>query len=136
LRIARVVVAELYIWLLLILRPRQQQINAFLDAALLAKLKPEAVLVNMARGGIVDEPALAAMLGEGRLRGAAVDVFDEEPLPETSPLWDTPNLVVTPHLAGFSRDFLPEAIEVFVDNVRRLEVGDPLRNEIDRTRGY
>jgi len=107
-----------------------------LGEAELSKLRPEAVLVNMARGGIVDETALAAMLREGRLRGAAVDVFEEEPLPETSPLWDVPNLVVTPHVAGFTRDYIPRVFEIFADNVRRLEAGEPLRNEIDRERGY
>ena len=90
----------------------------------------------MARGGIVDEVALATLLREGRLRGAALDVFDEEPLPATSPLWDVPNLVVTPHVAGFSRDYLPRSFEIFADNVRRLERGEALLNEIDRERGY
>ncbi|MBW2312745.1 MAG: D-2-hydroxyacid dehydrogenase [Deltaproteobacteria bacterium] len=107
-----------------------------LDATLLSKMKPEAVLVNMARGGIVDEAALATMLREGRLRGATLDVFDEEPLPESSSLWDTPNLVVTPHVAGFSRDYLPRVFEIFAENVLHFEAGEPLRNEIDREQGY
>ena len=74
------------------------------------------------------------MLREGRLRGAALDVFDEEPLPLRAAL-DVPNLVVTPHVAGFSRDYLPRSFEIFADNVRRLERGEALLNEIDRERG-
>ena len=90
----------------------------------------------MARGGIVDQAAIATMLREKRLRGAALDVFDEEPLPASSPLWDVPNLVVTPHVAGFTRDYLPDSFGIFAENLRRLERGDPLVNEIDRARGY
>lgn len=119
-----------------VILPLTPETRGSLSAALLDKLRPEAVLVNMARGGIVDETALAAMLREGRLRGAALDVFDEEPLPEDSPLWEVPNLVVTPHVAGFSSDYLPRSFEIFAENVRRLERGRPLVNEIDRERGY
>ena len=119
-----------------VILPLTDATRGSIDATLLSKLKPEAILVNMARGGIVDEAALATMLRDGRLRGAVLDVFEEEPLPETSPLWDVPNLVVTPHLAGFSRDFIPRVFEVFAENVRHLEAGEPLRNEIDRERGY
>lgn len=121
---------------LVVILPLTPATRGSLGADRLAKLKPEAVLVNMARGGIVDESAVAALLRDGRLRGAALDVFDEEPLPETSPLWDVPNLVVTPHVAGFSRDYLPLSFEIFVENLRRLEAGEPLRNEIDPARGY
>lgn len=116
--------------------PLTPETRGSIDAAALEKLQPTAVLVNMARGGIVDEDALAAMLREGRLRGASVDVFEEEPLPESSPLWDVPDLVVTPHVAGFSKDYLSRAFEIFAENVLHLEAGEPLRNEIDRNRGY
>ncbi len=116
--------------------PLTKETRGRLGAEALAHLRPEAVLVNMARGGILDETALAAMLREGRLRGAALDVFEEEPLPASSPLWDVPNLVITPHLAGFSRDYLPAVLGIFAENVRRLERGEPLRNLVDRQRGY
>jgi phosphoglycerate dehydrogenase-like enzyme len=119
-----------------VILPLTSETRGCLGASMLEKLRPGAVLVNMARGGIVDEEALATMLRAGRLRGAALDVFDEEPLPATSPLWDVPNLVVTPHVAGFSRDYLPRSFEIFADNVRRLERGEALLNEIDRERGY
>ncbi len=119
-----------------VILPLTPETRGSLDATLLSKMKSEAVLINMARGEIVDEAALAAMLREERLRGAAVDVFAEEPLPETSPLWEVPNLIVTPHVAGFSRDYLPVSFEIFAENVRRFEAGEPLRNEIDPARGY
>lgn len=119
-----------------VILPLTPETRGTVDAAMLSKLKPTAVLVNMARGGIVDETAVAAMLREGRLRGAALDVFDEEPLPPSSPLWDVPDLVVTPHVAGFSKDYLARAFDIFAENVLRLEAGEPLRNEIDRRRGY
>jgi phosphoglycerate dehydrogenase-like enzyme len=119
-----------------VILPLTPETRGSLDASQLARMKPDAVLVNMARGGIVDEKALAGMLREERLRGAVLDVFDEEPLPRGSPLWDVPNLIVTPHVAGFSRDYLPRSFEIFAENLRHLESGEPLRNEIDRTRGY
>jgi phosphoglycerate dehydrogenase-like enzyme len=121
---------------LVVILPLTPATRGSLDAARLSRMKSDAVLVNMARGGIVDEEALGAMLREERLRGAVLDVFAEEPLPEASPLWDVPNLIVTPHVAGFSRDYLPRVFEIFAENVCHLEAGQPLRNEIDRTRGY
>ena len=119
-----------------VILPLTPETRGSLDEARLGKLRREAVLVNMARGGIVDEAALARMLSDGRLRGAVLDVFEEEPLPEESPLWEVPNLVVTPHVAGFSRDYLPRIFEIFAENVGHLEAGEPLRNEIDPDRGY
>jgi phosphoglycerate dehydrogenase-like enzyme len=119
-----------------VILPLTPETRGLLGEAMLSKLRREAVLVNMARGGIVDEPALAAMLEGDRLRGAVLDVFEEEPLPESSPLWDVPNLVVTPHVAGFRRDYLERVFEIFAENVHRLEAGEPLRNEIDREKGY
>ncbi|MDJ0788975.1 MAG: D-2-hydroxyacid dehydrogenase [Myxococcota bacterium] len=130
---ARVLAESDYVVVVLPLTP---ETRGSIDAAMLDRLRPEAVMVNMARGGIVDEVALADKLRAGSLRGAALDVFEQEPLPAESPLWDVPNLVVTPHVAGFDRDYLPRAFEVFAENVIRLERGEPLRNEIDRSRGY
>jgi len=130
---ARVLAESDYVVVILPLTP---ETRGSLGREMLEHMKPEAVLVNMARGGIVDEAALADLLRDGSLRGAALDVFEEEPLPAESPLWEIPNLVVTPHVAGFSRDYLPDVFEIFADNVRRLERGEPLRNEVDRARGY
>jgi phosphoglycerate dehydrogenase-like enzyme len=110
--------------------------RGLLDAGAIAAMKPQALLVNVARGGIVDEEALAKALADGRLGGAAMDVFEQEPLQPTSPLWDAPNCLVTPHVAGLSRDYMARIGRIFIENVRRCERGEPLQNEIDRARGY
>ena len=116
--------------------PLTPETRGSIDAAALAQMKPRALLVNVARGGIVDEAALAAALEEGRIGGAAVDVFEEEPLPADSPLWGAPNTLVTPHVAGLTRDYMSRVAALFFENIRRLERGAPLLNEIDRSRGY
>lgn len=116
--------------------PLTPETRGLLGARALAQMKPRALLVNIARGGIVDEEALARALREERIGGAAMDVFAEEPLREESPLWDAPNCIVTPHVAGLSRDYMERVARIFVENVRRVEAGEPLVNEIDRTRGY
>jgi len=107
-----------------------------IDAQALAAMKPRALLVNVARGGIVDETALARALEDGRLGGAAVDVFEQEPLPGSSPLWKARNCLITPHVAGLTRDYMSRVGGIFFENIDRLERGEPLRNEIDRSRGY
>ena len=119
-----------------VLLPLTPETRGCIDAAMLAAMKPRALLVNVARGGIVDEEALAEALEQGRLGGAAIDVFEQEPLQAESPLWTARNALVTPHVAGLTRDYMKRVADVFFDNVRRLETGQPLRNEIDRTRGY
>jgi len=121
---------------LVVILPKTPQTRNLLDAKILADLPSNAVLINMARGGIVDENAVADMLKEGRLRGAALDVFAEEPLPESSDLWVIPNLIITPHVAGLVSDYLDRVLQIFTENMKRLENGRPLINEIDRARGY
>jgi phosphoglycerate dehydrogenase-like enzyme len=120
----------------IVVLPLTPETEGLLDAEAIAAMKPGAHLVNIARGGIVDEVALAEALREGRLGGAALDVFEQEPLPPTSPLWDTPNLLVTPHVAGLSHDYLARLGEIFFENIRRLERGEPIVNPVDRDRGY
>jgi len=90
----------------------------------------------MSRGGIVDESALGAALRANALRGAALDVFDEEPLPKTSPVWDTPRLVITPHVAGLTHDYIRRVTRVALDNVARIERGEPPTTLISAARGY
>jgi phosphoglycerate dehydrogenase-like enzyme len=99
-----------------------------IDATALALLPPHARLVNVARGEVVDEPALIAALQSGRLAGAFLDVFAHEPLPAHSPLWDLPNVIVTPHSAGLSDGNAARVTRMFLDNLRRWNTGEPLRN--------
>ena len=105
----------------------------------LKSLKPSAVIINISRGAIIDEPALIEALREGRIRGAALDVFEKEPLPPESELWDLPNVILTPHSSGSTTLYMDRAIELFCDNLRRFLAGPGsggLRNILDPTRGY
>jgi phosphoglycerate dehydrogenase-like enzyme len=116
--------------------PLTHATRGLLDAEAIAHLRPHAVLINLARGGILDERALALALDRGELGGAALDVFEEEPLPRTSPLWDASNLLLSPHISGWYPGYGERAVEILADNLARLERGEPVRNPIDRERGY
>lgn len=114
--------------------PQVSATDGLLDAETLALLPPTAYFVNVGRGNVVDDDALIAALASEQLAGAVLDVFDEEPLPGSSPLWDAPNLLVTAHIAAMS---YPELIvPIFVDNYRRYIVGKPLVDVIDFELGY
>ncbi len=102
----------------------------------LAVLASGSQLVDVSRGGIVDHDALRWALREGPLAAAALDVFDPEPLPAHDPMWDEPNVLITPHIAALSSDYFDRLVGVLVDNVERLRDGRPLINVIDRGRGY
>lgn len=121
---------------LVLVLPLTEETRGLMDAAMLAKMKPDAVLINLSRGGVVDEVALGAALHDGKIKGAAMDVFEEEPLPAGNPLWDAPNLLITPHMAAVSDKYIPMVTEILIDNLHRLEAGEALYNEIDRERGY
>jgi phosphoglycerate dehydrogenase-like enzyme len=99
-------------------------------------MKPGALLVNVARGKLVDDDALIEALRDGRLGGAALDVFSEEPLDPSSPYWDLPNVIVTPHTSGAMQDYWTPLVELFADNLRRFEKGEPLLNVVDKVAGY
>src|SRR5581483_9322172 len=86
-----------------------------------------AMLVNVGRGGVIDEDALVAALRDGRLRGAALDVFAQEPLPPDSPLWELDNVILSPHTAALSRRENERIVELFADNLRRYLAGEELR---------
>ena len=99
-------------------------------------MKDSAVLVNVSRGAIVDEKAMITALSSGQIGGAALDVFEVEPLPTTSPLWNLDNVIITPHLSGFTRDYHDKAALVFKENLRRYLENRPLLNQLDRAKGY
>ena len=102
----------------------------------LAAMKSDAILVNVSRGGLVDEEALADALRSGCLAGAALDVFRNEPLGSDSPWWGVPNVLITPHTSGFRADHWDAATALFADNLRRFERGDTLLNMVDKAAGY
>lgn len=102
----------------------------------LRAMKAGAVLVNVARGKLIDEQALVDALATGSIAGAALDVFEHEPLDPGSPLWASPNLIITPHTSGFRPDHWDAATALFAGNLRRLEAGEPLVNVVDKQAGY
>lgn len=116
--------------------PLTRETERLIGAEELAALSRSAILVNVARGAVVDEQALIAALAENRLRGALLDVFEHEPLPADSPLWAMPNVVVSPHSASTVPDENGRIVEIFVDNLGRFLEGRPLRNEFVAERGY
>jgi phosphoglycerate dehydrogenase-like enzyme len=116
--------------------PLTDETQGLLDAERIGRMKPGAVLVNIGRGGTVDEAALAAALTEGRLRGAVLDVFETEPLPAGSPLWGAPHLLVTAHYAGATPRYGERAMALALDNLARYRAGEPLRNVVDKRLGY
>lgn len=99
-------------------------------------MKTGAFLVHVSRGGIVNETALINALNEHKLAGAALDVFEQEPLPAESPLWKTPNLIITPHVSGFSAKYKERAGEMFAENLNRYLHGEPVLNQYDPERYY
>ena len=120
--------------ILVIMLPLTPATRGMIDDARLRRMKPGAKLINVARGSIVDEEALIAVLREGHLGGATLDVFAQEPLPDKSPLWRMPNVLITPHVASIP---VPEsAAKVVAESVRRVARGEPPLHQIDRARGY
>jgi len=110
--------------------PLNDQSRRLLDARALAQMKPGARLINIGRGELVEEPALVDALANGRIAGAALDVFESEPLPADSPLWTMDNVIVTPHNAGQSQGSADRASEMFLDNLGRYLGEQPLFNEV------
>jgi phosphoglycerate dehydrogenase-like enzyme len=121
---------------LVLAAPHTPETEGLIGEAELAVMKPSAVLINIGRGALVDEPALIRALSEKRLAGAALDVFASEPPPEDSPLWDMPNVIVSPHSASTVRQENERITELFCDNLRRYLTGRPLRNVLDTERLY
>jgi phosphoglycerate dehydrogenase-like enzyme len=116
--------------------PLTSETRGLVDAQMLYACKPGAYLVDVSRGGIVDHIALIKALLEHRLAGAALDVFPEEPLPKKSPLWEMPNVIITPHIAGVSAHYDERAMALFAENLSRYVADLPLLNIFDFKKGY
>jgi glyoxylate/hydroxypyruvate reductase A len=116
--------------------PLTPETEGLIGARQLALLPAGAVLVNLARGAVVDEAALIESLAAGHLAGAALDVFATEPLPDASPLWDMDSVLISPHSAATVEGENAALTDLFLDNLRRYRAGEPLRNRYHRDRGY
>lgn len=116
--------------------PLTPQTRHVFDAAAFAAMKPTARFINVGRGATVDEPALVEALSAGRIAGAALDVFEEEPLPPDSPLWDMEHVIVFPHMSGDVEGWETDFANVFYDNMGRWLRGGPLRNVVDKQLGF
>ena len=121
---------------LVVTLPLTAKTRGMIGERVLGRMKPGAYLVDLSRGGVVDHGALIQALQEKRLAGAALDVYPVEPLPESSPLWELPNVILTPHIAGASAHYYERAMELFVENFKRYLAGQPLLNRYDPQRGY
>lgn len=121
----------------LVTAPHTPETRGLFDRRRLGLMKPGAGLINMGRAQVIDYEALAACLSTGALSGAVLDVFDPEPLPASSPLWTTPNLVMTPHVSSDDRDaYVPLTLDLVFDNIGRLLRGEPLANVVRPELGY
>jgi phosphoglycerate dehydrogenase-like enzyme len=116
--------------------PLTEETRGMIGATEIAAMRPDAWLINIARGAIVDQPALIEALEEERIGGACLDVFAEEPLPEGSPLWNLPNVIITPHNSWSSPHLEDRAADLFLENLERYVAGRPLMNVVDKEAGY
>jgi phosphoglycerate dehydrogenase-like enzyme len=116
--------------------PLTPDTHHLIGEAELRATKPTAYLVNIARGQVCDEPALVRALQQGWITGAGLDVFAQEPLPQDSPLWSLPNVILTPHISGFSPHYEQRALDIFTENLRRYVAGQPLLNVVNTSTGY
>jgi D-2-hydroxyacid dehydrogenase (NADP+) len=116
--------------------PLTAETRGLIGSAQLRRMKPGAVLVNLSRGKLIRESELADELARGTIAGAALDVFEHEPLDPASPLWGLSNVVITPHTSAFREDYWALAVDMFAANLRRFESGDPLTNLVNKSSGY
>ncbi|HZQ37945.1 MAG TPA: D-2-hydroxyacid dehydrogenase [Dehalococcoidia bacterium] len=116
--------------------PATPETRHLIDASALRRMKRTAYLINISRGSLIEEAALVAALQAGEIAGAALDVFEPEPLPEDSELWSLPQVLITPHVSNASEHFARRATELFVENLGRYLRGEPLRNVVTREKGY
>lgn len=116
--------------LLVLTVPLTEETHHLVDASTFERLPENALVINVARGPVVDQEALVEALETDQIAGAGLDVFDEEPLPESSPLWDFENVVITPHVGGRSKDFVRRFVDLFLYNYDRRKTGESLKNRI------
>ncbi len=116
--------------------PLTDHTRKFIGEREFAAMKPGAYLVNIGRGAVIDEHAMASALSSAKLGGAGLDVFEHEPLEASSPLWDLENVILTPHISGANRRYMDKACELFVENLKRFVEKRPLLNLIDPNLGY
>jgi phosphoglycerate dehydrogenase-like enzyme len=116
--------------------PLTERTRHLIDASRLQVFKPSAFLINVSRGAMVDEAALVKELRDRKIAGAALDVFEEEPLSRWSPLWKMPQVLITPHTAFLTENVWQRHYEVFAANLNRYLVGEPLEGVVDKSRGY
>jgi D-2-hydroxyacid dehydrogenase (NADP+) len=116
--------------------PSTDATRDLIGSAEIRRMKHDAILINVSRGRLVREDDLALELSRGTIAGAALDVFAQEPLDASSPLWDLPNVLITPHTSGFREDYWEAAVELFADNLTRFEAGGQLLNVVDKGAGY
>ena len=116
--------------------PRTPATEYLLDREHLATLRPDAVLINVGRGELLDESALAQRLADGAIRGAGLDVFTREPLPPDSAFWSLPNVLVTPHVSATTDRFWRREVDLIIENLKRYERGEILVNLVDKRAGY
>ncbi len=116
--------------------PHTPETKRLIGRSEIAAMKHGAFLINVARGKLIDDAALVEALEDGRVGGAALDVFTTEPLDRESPYWDMPNVIVTPHTSGAMQDYWTPLVDLFAENLRRFESGRPLLNVVDKALGY
>lgn len=116
--------------------PLTRETRGMIGERELRAMKPSAYLINVGRGGIVQEEALIRALREGWIAGAGLDVFEREPLPEDSPLWGMENVIITSHYSGNTPHYHKRAMEIFLDNLRCYKSGRPMRNVVNKRLGY
>ncbi len=116
--------------------PLTRETRGLIGERELRAMKETAYIINIGRGAIIQERALIRALQEGWIAGAGLDVFEQEPLPEDSPLWDMENVIITPHYAGLTPYYADRVVEIFTENLRRYQAGQPLINEVDKRLGY
>lgn len=116
--------------------PLTKKTHHFFDETLFKEMKPNAFLINIGRGRVINEQDLIKALKKGWIAGAGLDVFETEPLPEESPLWTMDNVILTPHVSGFTSSYDERATDLFAENLRRYLAGEKLLNLVNREEGY